>query len=66
MHLYYNMFTERKTSRKHQKIRESFAKKLKNWKGRTISTTAMDIVQPRTSDMPQVIEEVKDNLEVTE
>jgi hypothetical protein len=49
-----------------KKIGEAIANKIENWKGRTISTTATDIEEPRTSDMPEVIEEIKDSLEVKE
>ena len=41
-------------------------KKLQNWKGRTVSTTATYTEQPRIYDMPEIIEEVQDNPEVNE
>jgi hypothetical protein len=49
-----------------KKIGEAIANKIENWKGRMISTTATDIEEPRTSDTPEVIEEIKDRLEVKE
>ena len=39
---------------------------MQDFEGKTISTTATDTDQPRTSDMPKVIEEDKDNLKVKE
>jgi hypothetical protein len=41
-------------------------KKTKNWWVSLISTTATDIEEPRTSDIPEDIEEVTDSLEVKE
>ena len=57
---------EKKIMKTIKKIGNAIAKKCNTLKGRPISTTATDTEWPRTSDMPNVIEEVTDNLEVKE
>jgi hypothetical protein len=49
-----------------KKIGKAIGKKCKTFKGRPNSTTATDTEWPRTSDLPKVFEEVKDNLEIKE
>jgi hypothetical protein len=41
------------------KIGKAIAKKLKDWKGNPIRTTATDTEEPKASDMPEILRKLK-------